>query len=262
MSPAQITMLLDDGVLAPKRVESLRLIIHGSAKADMQLKQRLSSLFPDSVAECYGSTETGPITCRMPSGPPDKLGSVGLPLPGIQLRIIDDDGRSLPHGEIGEIIVASDSLMERYQDHGENSFIRLFDQLERFHRTGDLGRLDQDGYLWHCGRRAGRIVTAGFTVHVDDIEQVLLDHPDVREAAVISWPHATLGETPVGFVVMNEGAGTREGDICMWANSRLEKHQRLMRVCRLSELPRTLIGKISLVALQKMVSNPRESSLG
>jgi len=175
---------------------------------------------------------------------PDKLDTVGQPNPGVEMHVIDDAGRILPRGEVGEIVGRSQSMMGGY--HGrekETTEASWFDaEGRRFQRSGDNGWFDAEGFLHLLDRRKDVIISGGFNVHAIDLENVLMQHPDVAEAAVIAAPSREWGETPVAYVVLSRSGSSEE--IRLWANERLGKSQRISQLIVTEELPRSPIGKV------------------
>jgi len=201
--------------------------------------------WPGKLYEIYGLTEGG-IRCVLDAAAhPDKLDSVGQPSPGVEVRIIDSDGRELPQGEIGEIVGRSGAMMVGYQNRPEQTRETFWESPEGaiFFRTGDMGRLDEDGFLYLLDRIKDVIISGGFNIYATDLEQVLLKHPEVADAAVIGIPSDHWGETPLGLVVPKTAAVT-ETEILEWVNERLGKSQRLAGVEFRHTLPRSSIGKV------------------
>jgi long-chain acyl-CoA synthetase len=196
------------------------------AGAPLSIEQKTHVLksWPGSFYDIYGQTETGTLTMlAMHAAPATKLKSVGTVLPSAQVRIIDDEGTLLALGEEGEIAGHSTTLMAGYHARDDaNSAAHWRDDEGRLYvRTGDVGRIDEDGYLWLCDRKKDMIISGGFNVYPADIERVLVAHPAVFEAAVIGCASHRWGETPVAFVTLREGATAEEEDLRSWSMSAL-----------------------------------------
>ena len=163
---------------------------------------------------------------------PDKLDTVGVPNPGIEMFVIDEAGHVLSQGQVGELVGRSRSMMSGY--HGrekETAEASWFDaEGRRFQRSGDNGWFDADGFLHLLDRKKDVIISGGFNVYAIDLENVLMQHPDVVEAAVIAAPSPEWGETPVAYAVLR--ANTSSESIRLWANERLGKFQRITQVNR------------------------------
>ncbi|MBL7251046.1 class I adenylate-forming enzyme family protein [Alloalcanivorax marinus] len=202
--------------------------------------------WPGNIIEFYGLTEGGVTTTLNCAENPTKWDTVGKASPGCELRIIDEDLKEVPAGEIGEIVGRSGAMMRGYykREGKTNELLWTSPDGEVFYRTGDMGRLDEDGFLSVLDRRKDMIISGGFNIYAEDLERVLLKHEAVADAAVIAIPSEQWGETPLGLVVLAEEADTDLETILEWANERLGKGQRLSGLERRDELPRSTIGKI------------------
>jgi len=201
----------------------------------------------DGLFELYGLTE-GIGTTLKPEEIMEKTGSVGRPIAGNDLRIIDDEDRELPWGEIGEIVGYGGALMKHYHNRPEatEEIIWRNKRGRTYIRTGDIGRFDEDRFLYILDRKKDMIVTGGVNVFASDIEEVAIDHPDVAEMAVIAVPHEKWIETPLALVVPRKGSVAVEDEIKTWINKRVSaKHQRVSAVeFRDQPLPRNVLGKL------------------
>lgn len=216
-----------------------------SAPFSAQLKADVLARWPGGLVEYYGMTEGGGTCILEAHDHPDKLHTVGRPADGHDIRLIDEDGREVPAGELGEVVGRSGSMMTAYHNQpAKTREAEWYDaQGNRFIRTGDVGRFDADGFLTLMDRRKDMVISGGFNIYPSDLEAVLRQHPGVAEAAVVGVPSAEWGESPVAFVVPAAGAPS-EADLRAWANERLGKTQRLAGVRYLAELPRSDIGKV------------------
>lgn len=264
--PTQFLMLIDDDRFRATDFACCRFIICGGAVLDPQLRNRLFELFPSSFAHAYGSTETSLISRLPRRAPPGKRASVGPPRE-VDVRILGEDNEELSRGEHGEIVVNGAANLVRYVSDtaSQDVFWRQPRTGKAFYRTGDIGWIDPDGYLWLAGRKKDMIITAGFKVYPVDIEAVLTAHPQVREAAVVGKPHAVLGETPIGFITLKDqqlpSAATRSR-ILKWANSRLNANQRLMEVRILEAIPNTSSGKAMKAKLRQWAGESERADSG
>jgi acyl-CoA synthetase (AMP-forming)/AMP-acid ligase II len=245
-----------------------------SAPFPATLKADILRRWPGGLIEYYGMTEGGGTCMLAAHDRPDKLHTVGTPVPGHDIRLIDEHGREVPSGETGEIVGHSGSMMTGYyRQAAQTAEAEWHDATgKRFIRTGDLGRFDKDGFLTLLDRKKDMIISGGFNVYPSDLEAVLREHADVAEVAVIGVPSDRWGETPVAFVVLKAGAAATEGsaqptagsaqpssapplvaegsakpsakELLAWANGRLGKTQRLAAVELIDRLPRSAIGKI------------------
>lgn len=202
--------------------------------------------WPGQLREVYGLTEGGIATSLDCAAHPDKWDSVGQPTEGSEVRILDDNGNELPQGQVGEIVGRAGAMMRGYYHRDDQTRAMLWTSPEgdTFFRSGDMGRLDEDGFLYILDRRKDMIISGGFNIYAVDLEKALLTHPAVADAAVIAIPSEQWGETPLGLVVRRAGAMTDEAELLAWANERLGKSQRLAAVEWRDELPRSTIGKV------------------
>ena len=204
--------------------------------------------------ELYGLTE-GIGTTLKPEEILDKTGSVGTPISGNDIRIIDDNGKELPRGEIGEIVGNSAGLMREYHNRPDATEEIIWrDQRGRTYiKTGDVGRMDEEGFLYILDRKKDMIVIRRGKRIASDIEEVVIQHPDVAETAVIATPHEKWVETPHALVILRDGAQSSEDDIKTWVNERVAKHQRVNAVeFRTDPFPRNALGKL----LKKQLREP------
>ena len=217
-----------------------------SAPFSPALKADILARWPGRLVEFYGMTEGGASTGLDCTAFPDKLHTVGQPLPGHDMRLIDDDGNEVRQGETGEVVGRSPAMMTGY--HGRKQATAEAEWYDkdgnRFIRHGDIGRFDKDGFLILMDRKKDLIISGGFNIYPVDIEAVLKQHPAVQECTVIGVPSEQWGETPVGFYVPNSGVDASADAILAWTNNQLGKTQRLSALHPIDELPRSAIGKV------------------
>jgi long-chain acyl-CoA synthetase len=217
-----------------------------SAPFAATLKADVLKRWPGALVEFYGMTEGGGTCILDARVTPDKLHTVGRPAEGHDIRLIDDQGVEVAAGEVGEVVGHSVGMMTGY--HGQPDKTReaeWFDpQGKRFIRTGDIGRFDADGFLTLLDRKKDMLISGGFNVYPSDLEAVLRQHPRVLEAAVIGVPSLQWGETPVAFVVRQEGAAPSAAELLEWVNAQVGRTQRLSQLHFVDALPRSTIGKV------------------
>ena len=227
-------------------LSSYRMKFSTSAPFAAELKADVLARWPGGLVEYYGMTEGGGSFALIAHEHPDKLHTVGRPIPGHDIRLIDEEGREVAQGEIGEVVGRSPAMMNGYHNQpgktAEAEWVSPDGQ--RFIRTGDVGRFDEDGFLTLMDRKKDMIISGGFNVYPSDIEAVLATHPDVLEAAVVGMASDNWGETPVAFVTPRPGKTLAATDFMAWANSQLGKTQRLSAVEITDTLPRSAIGKV------------------
>ena len=222
-------------------VNPVRLYISGGAPLSRDVLGRFETGWRRPLCEGYGLSEAAPVVCLNPVDGERKPGSVGPPIPGVEVRIIDDDGATAAPGAIGEIAVRGANVMIGYHERPQETAATL---REGWLRTGDLGRLDKDGYLFIVGRRKEMLIFRGMNVYPREIEEVLSTHPAVDEAAVVGLSDARAGETPHAVVVLRAGASAGEKDLRAHCLSRLARYK-VPRTIQIAEsLPRNATGKV------------------
>lgn len=253
--PVQFRRLLDDPDFDAFDLSSFVVKFATSAPFSASLKAEVLARWPGGLVEFYGMTEGGGSCMLIAHEHPDKLATVGQPMEGHDIRVIDEAGEEAPTGSVGEIVGFSPAIMSGYHNRPDQSRQASWRSPDgrMFIRTGDVGRFDDEGFLTLLDRRKEMIISGGSNIYPSDLEAVLLEHPAVAEAAVIGTPSREWGETPVGFVVLSPGAVDRPEEVKDWANDRLGKMQRLSSVYQLDELPRLEIGKVEKPKLLALV---------
>ncbi len=225
---------------------SMRMWVSAGSPFRTQTKQEVLQRFPGELAELWGLTE-GVATTLKPEDMQRKTDSVGIPLVGWDVRIIDDQGRELPPGEVGEIAAFSAFLMPEYYKLADKTAeaIWINERGRTYLRTGDMGKLDEDGFLYIMDRKKDMIISGGINIFASDLEQVASRHPAVKDVVVIGFADEKWGETPVALVILNEGAAVSETELLDWVNPKLAKYQRLRKIVfREEDFPRNALGKV------------------
>ena len=227
-------------------LSSFRLKTSTSAPFAPALKADVLKRWPGLLVEYYGMTEGGASTALNATEFPDKLHTVGRPLPGHDMRLIDEDGNEVPQGQTGEVVGRSPAMMTGYFGRKQATADAEWHDAEgnRYIRHGDIGRFDADGFLTLLDRKKDLIISGGFNIYPVDLEAVLAQHPAVAECTVIGVPSEQWGETPVGFYVPDTGVDASADAILEWTNKQLGKTQRLSALHPIDELPRSAIGKV------------------
>ncbi|MBY6159133.1 class I adenylate-forming enzyme family protein [Pseudooceanicola nitratireducens] len=244
--PVQYMRLLAEPTFDDYDLSSYEMKFCTSAPLPGSLIAKIMDRWPGNLIEVYGMTEGGISTALNCREFPDKWDTVGRAGEGCDMRVIDEQGKELPAGEFGEIVGRAPSMMPAYHNADEKTRELLWTDAEgrQYIRSGDMGRIDEDGFLHLMDRKKDMIISGGFNIYAADLEAVLRSHPDVTDTAVIAIPSDAWGETPLGFVVLAENAGSTPEGVCAWANEQLGKTQRLSKVIAMDELPRSEIGKI------------------
>jgi long-chain acyl-CoA synthetase len=244
--PAQYRRIMDFPGFDKFDLSSFRVKFSTSAPFSAALKTEILKRWPGSLTEYYGLTEGGGTCVLLAHESPDKLHTVGKPVPGHDIRLIGEDGKEVAAGEAGEVVGRSPGMMTGYHKRPEmTAAAKWFDENgHRFLRTGDIGRFDEDGFLTLIDRRKDMIISGGFNIYPSDLEAVLARHEAVAEAAVVAAPSERWGETPVAFVVLKPGRTLSLDELREWANRQLGKTQRIAELRIKSEFPRSPIGKV------------------
>ena len=244
--PVQYRRIMERPDFGRYDLSSYVLKLSTSAPFPAALKADVLARWPGGLVEYYGMTEGGGATMLVAHQFPQKLHTVGQPMPGHDIRLIDEAGREVERGRIGEVVGRSAAMMTGYHNQPERTRAAEWRDAEgqRFIRTGDIGRFDEDGFLILLDRSKDVIISGGFNIYPSDIEAELQRHEQVAEAAVVGVPSERWGETPVAFVVLREGAEIDGPALMDWVNMRLGKTQRLSALTIVDSLPRSAIGKV------------------
>ena len=245
--PVQYERLLKEPALDTTDLSHLQFKCSTSAPLRKPVKQEILKRWREGgLWEFYGMTEGGVNCCLIAHENPDKLDTVGQPAEDCDLRIIDEQGKELSRGETGEVVGHCDRMMVGYHNRPEATEESSWYDMDgrRFQKSGDIGWIDEEGFLHLLDRKKDVIISGGFNIYAIDLEKVLLSHPDIADAAVIAAPSEQWGETPVAFVVMVNKSEADVEALRQWANSQLGKAQRISAVELVDELPRSPIGKV------------------
>ncbi len=224
-------------------LKSLSFVAMMGTSVPVQLIQEFKRTFPwVKVIQGYGLTETSPFISLLPLEHAEtKIGSVGLPVPEIEIKIIDEKGKEVPRGEIGEIVVKGPMVMKEYHNNPEATKERI---RNGWLYTGDLGRIDNEGFLYHLGRKDDMIIVGGLNVFPAEIENVLVKHPDILEAGVVGIPDEDRGQVVKAVVVLKKGKVLEKKDIISFCRQHLADYKVPKRVEFRDFLPKTSTGKV------------------
>jgi long-chain acyl-CoA synthetase len=245
--PSMLVMLLGQP-LEELDLSELRFVASGAAPLAPTVRAEFERRVPGvAVMEGYGCTETAGILAASPPLQP-RPGTVGRAVPGVELRVEGLDGDEVPVGEDGEIVVRGPNVMASYW-HSEPLPDGWF-------HTGDVGRLDADGYLTIVDRMKDLIIRGGYNIYPRDVEDVLLEHPAVSMAAVVGRPDDRLGEEVVAFVSLVDGATVSTGELVVFTKERLAAHKYPREITILDAIPLTSVGKLDRKRLRATVTGP------
>jgi long-chain acyl-CoA synthetase len=244
--PVQYRRIMERPDFGRYDLSSYVLKLSTSAPFPAALKADVLARWPGGLVEVYGMTEGGGATLLSAHEFPSKLHTVGRPMTGHDIRLIDEAGREVSKGEVGEVVGRSAAMMTGYHNQPQKTHEAEWRDAEgrRYIRTGDIGRFDEDGFLILIDRSKDVIISGGFNIYPSDIETELARHEAVLEAAVVGAPSERWGETPVAFVALRQGAAIDAATLKDWVNMRLGKIQRLSELTIVDSLPRSAIGKV------------------
>ncbi|HBV96249.1 MAG TPA: long-chain fatty acid--CoA ligase [Desulfotomaculum sp.] len=220
---------------------ALKFAISGGDSISGDIIRAFEKDFGIPIIEGYGLSEASPVVCLNPLHGVRKVKSIGIPLPGMEVKIIDDGGRELPAGEVGELAARGPNIMKGYYNREEETAQTL---QGGWLYTGDLAYRDEEGYVFIAGRKKELIITAGFNVYPREVEEVLAQHPSVLEAAVIGTPHPLKGEVVKAYIVPQEGHAPDKQEMFKFLKERLANYKIPEEYVITTELPRGVGGKV------------------
>jgi long-chain acyl-CoA synthetase len=239
--PTMYSALLNHPQRDAYDVSTLRICVSGGASIAVEVLRGFEQAFGCKVLEGYGLSETSPVACNNRPDRERKPGSIGIPLPGVEMKVIDDEGGELPTGEVGEIVIRGYNVMKGYWRRPEATADAIRDG---WLRTGDLARVDEDGYFFIVDRKKDMIIRGGYNVYPREIEEVLYEHPAVREAAVVGIPDPDLGEEVGAAVAVDEDHAVEPEELREFVKARVAAYKYPRRVWFVDELPTGPTGKI------------------
>lgn len=234
---------LDDTVDVARLAANLRVAAAGGSALPAEIHKQFEDRFGVTILEGYGLSETSPIASFSQFGEEPRVGSIGVPIPGVEMKLIRDDWTDVTGGpdEIGEIAIKGHNVMKGYYKRPEATAEAI---REGWFRSGDLARKDEDGFYYIVDRSKDMIIRGGFNVYPREIEEVLMEHPAVSLVAVIGVPHDSHGQEIKAVVVKETGSGTSEEELGAWAKERLAAYKYPRIVQFVDALPLTPTGKI------------------
>ena len=259
LAAVMMRMMLDDPAMTEVDLSSLELIIYGASPAPLELIRRARKELGCGIAQGYGMTEVaGSLTYLAPRDHEEEIGerlkSAGRPVEGVEIRIVDPQGATLPEGSIGEVVCRSAQVTPGYWRLPDATAQCLHDGW--FH-TGDLGRIDSDGYLYICDRLKDMIVSGGENIYPVEVEAVLSAHPAVQEVAVFGVPDQRWGESPMAVVVLNTDATASPEGLIEFVRAHLARYKAPRSIEFVASLPRNASGKVLKRELRKAYSTGR-----
>ena len=237
-------------------VSALRLCISGGAAMPVEVLRQFEDAFDCIVLEGYGLSETSPVASFNHPGRERKPGSIGTPIRGVEMRVVDASGAEVPQGEVGEIAIRGHNIMKGYLNRPDATAEAV--SADGWFRTGDIGRVDEDGYYYIVDRKKDLIIRGGYNIYPREIEEVLYEHPEVAEAAVVGIPHPELGEEVGAAVALKPGATVTPDELRSYVKSQVAAYKYPRRVWIVDALPKGPTGKI----LKKEITVPDAEATG
>ncbi|MFS0782955.1 fatty acid--CoA ligase family protein [Bacillus sp. 1P06AnD] len=234
----------------PEDFQSLRLCIAGGASMPVALLKQFENKFNVMVSEGYGLSEASPVTCFNPLDRPRKPGSIGTSILNVKNKVVNEMGEELPPGAVGELVVQGPNVMKGYYRMPEETAATIKDG---WLYTGDLARMDEEGYFFIVDRKKDLIIVGGYNVYPREVEEVLFSHPGIVEAAVLGVPDPNQGEAVHAFVVSSDDSLT-EDQVLQYCKEHLAKYKWPSKIEFLDELPKNTTGKILRRALKEIVT--------
>jgi long-chain acyl-CoA synthetase len=222
-------------------VSSLELCASGGSAMPVELLRSFEETFGCMILEGYGLSESSPVASFNHRDRERKAGSIGTPISGVQMKVVDDDGVEVPQGEIGEIVIHGHNVMKGYWERPEATEETIVDG---WLHTGDLARVDEDGYFFIVDRKKELIIRGGYNVYPREVEEVLYEHPGVREVAVLGIPHDEYGEEVGAAVSLTDGAQVTPEELRAFVRERVAAYKYPREVWIVDELPKGPTGKI------------------
>lgn len=227
---------------------SLRIAYSGGSPLSQEIFKGFAEKYGIEIIEGYGLSETSPLVTSNPIDGPKKVGSIGKPIPGVEVKIFDYEGREVPLGQVGEIVVRGPNVMAGYFNRKDETRWAMRDGW--FH-TGDLAYMDQDGYLFIVDRKKDLIIRGGVNVNPREVEEVLSTHPAVFDAAVVGVPDAVMGEEIMAFVMLRKNEKLKTSELQEYCQNKLAKYKIPRYIRFVDSLPKTTSGKLMRKEIQK-----------
>ena len=231
---------------------TLRLCMSGGAAIPVELIRGFEEKFGCPILEGYGLSETSPVASFNPPDRERKAGSIGVPIEGVEMQVWDDDGNEAPQGEVGEIVIRGHNVMKGYWNRPDATAQSI--DSDGWFRSGDLARVDEDGYFFIVDRKKDMIIRGGYNVYPREVEEVLYEHPAVQEAAVVGIPDDSLGEEVAAAVVLKEGESADASEIKAYVKEQVAAYKYPRKIWFVDELPKGPTGKI----LKREIEAPAE----
>ncbi|MGA2011602.1 MAG: long-chain fatty acid--CoA ligase [Solirubrobacteraceae bacterium] len=233
-------------------VSTLVMCASGGSAMPVELMRRFEETFRCTILEGYGLSESSPVASFNHPDRVRKPGSIGTPIEGVEMKVVDDDSQDVPQGDVGEILIRGHNVMKGYWNRPQDTAEAIRDG---WLYTGDMGRVDEDGYFFIVDRKKELIIRGGYNVYPREIEEVLYEHPAVREVAVIGFPHDEYGEEVGAAVTLVDGATVTVDELRDYVKQQVAAYKYPRRVWLLDELPKGPTGKV----LKREIEPPQDA---
>ena len=240
--PTMYAAMLNHARADETDASTLEVCVSGGAAMPVEVMRAFEEKFGCQILEGYGLSETSPVASFNRRDRERKPGSIGLPIDGVEMRVIDENGNEVPQGEVGEVAIRGHNVMKGYWRR-EEATAEAIDG-DGWFKTGDMAKVDEDGYFFIVDRKKELVIRGGFNIYPREIEEVLYEHPGVREAAVIGVPHDELGEEVAAAVALKSGAECSPGELRDFVKQRVAAYKYPRHVWLVDELPKGPTGKI------------------
>lgn len=247
--PTMYNFLVNSTKLTEYDISSLRVAFTGAASLPVEVFRRFQKLFGFENMEGYGLSETSPVVTTNPLRGTKKIGSIGVAIPGVEVRIFNENDEEVPRGEIGEIVTRGPHVMKGYYNHPKETAQTMKNGW--FH-TGDMAYMDEDGYIFIIDRKKDIIIRGGLNIYPREIEEVLYTHPAVLETAVIGVPDEVMGEEVKAFIALKEGKQLSVEEVREYCKTELARYKIPKFIEFVSGLPKTTTGKVLKRELRKL----------
>jgi long-chain acyl-CoA synthetase len=237
---------------------TLRTCITGGASMPVEVLRGFEEAFDCEVLEGYGLSETSPVASSNHPGRPRKPGSIGTPLEEVEMKVVDEDDNEVPQGEVGEIVIRGHNIMKGYWQRPDATAEAM--RGGWFH-SGDMAKVDEDGYFFIVDRKKDLIIRGGYNVYPREVEEVLYEHPKIREAAVVGVPHDEWGEEIGAAVVCHEGEELAPEEVSQYVKERIAAYKYPRIVWFLDDLPKGPTGKILKREIKSPAGSREEASV-
>lgn len=267
--PTMLTRMIDDPSFDQEALENLHTVMYGGAPMYVEdLRRVIATIGGGRLWQGYGQGEAPATITHLPrwahadAKHPHRdaiLGSVGIARTGVEVRLVDDEGNGVPPGAVGEVTVRGDVVMAGYWNNAEATSSAI---LDGWLHTGDLGRMDEFGFLTLMDRSKDVVISGGSNVYPREVEEILLLHPDVQEVSVVGQPDPEWGEAVVAFVVTKPGTGPNEADLDAFCQANIARYKRPRRYLFVDDLPMSSVGKVLKTELRRRLDQLQTTSPG